>query len=238
MGGDNGRADLVLEVSGVRKRYGTAAGAALDGVDLEVGAGEFVAVMGPSGSGKSTLLNLVAGLDRPSEGRVVVGNVDLGKLGEGGLARYRRTQLGFVFQFFHLLEQMTALENVALPAQLGGRRHAEERARELLERLGVGDKAKEYPGRLSGGERQRVAIARALVNEPRLLLADEPTGALDSANGEQVMELLRELNGGGQTILQVTHDLALAERYASRLVLIRDGRLLPFSSEGRVGVGA
>jgi putative ABC transport system ATP-binding protein len=134
--------------------------------------------------------------------------------------------VGFVFQFFNLLEQMTAAENVALPAQLGGRRKAEERARELLERLGMGGKAKEYPGRLSGGERQRVAIARALVNEPRLLLADEPTGALDSQNGERVMDVLTELHGEGQTILLVTHDRGLAERYAGRTVELRDGRVV------------
>jgi putative ABC transport system ATP-binding protein len=214
-----------VELEGVGKTYRLAPAPALAEVSLTIERGEFVAVMGPSGSGKSTLLNLVAGVDRPTTGRVVVDGIELGRLGEGGLARYRREQVGFVFQFFNLLDNLTVVQNVLIPAQLagGGGRAVHARALELLERFGIAGRADAYPGRLSGGERQRVAIARALVNRPALLLADEPTGALDSRNGEQVMDLLAELNGAGQTVVLVTHDPALAARSARRLISIRDG---------------
>ena len=217
----------VVELRGVSKAYGTAV-SALSGVDLGVQAGEFVAIMGPSGSGKSTLLNLVAGLDRPSAGQIVVEGTELGRLNESALSRYRRRRLGFIFQFFHLLNNLSVLENVLLPAQLAGMKGsvAKARAQELLHQLGIASKTNQYPARLSGGERQRAAIARALINRPALLLADEPTGALDSRNGEQVMELLVELNQAGQTILQVTHDHNLAARYAGRVVFLRDGRVI------------
>src|SRR5437879_9895815 len=184
--------------------------------------------MGPSGSGKSTLLNLIAGLDRPTSGSVMVGLTDLGRLGESGLARFRRDHIVIVFQFVHLLPNLTALENVLIPAQLKGRTSADATGRKLLEQLGIQDVAERYPARLSGGQQQRVAIARALINQPALLLADEPTGALDTHSGEQVMELLGRLHGDGQTILLVTHDAKLATRNAARVISVMDGR-----SEGR-----
>jgi putative ABC transport system ATP-binding protein len=201
---------------------------ALDHVTLDIEAGELCAVMGPSGSGKSTLLNLVAGLDQPTGGRVVVDGTDLTGLGESALARFRRRKLGIVFQFFHLLPSLTVMENVLIPAQLAGVRtsRAEPRARDLLRRLGIADTARRFPAHLSGGQQQRVAIARALINEPRLLLADEPTGALDSASGTQVMELLRDLHRDGQTVLLVTHDARLAARHAERVVSLIDGRVI------------
>ncbi|MFJ7158655.1 ABC transporter ATP-binding protein [Streptomyces sp. NPDC101118] len=216
---------VVVRLDGVHKEYGDAK--ALDGLDLEIRAGEAVAVMGPSGCGKSTLLNMVAGLDRPTAGRVEVRGQDLGALGETGLALYRRHHIGMVFQFFNLIDDLPALDNVALAAQLTGTpaRQARRRALELLDELGVADRRDSYPAALSGGERQRVAVARALMNRPALLLADEPTGALDSRSGEQVMDLLIDLNQIGQTLLIVTHDPKLATRCASRLVEMADGRV-------------
>jgi putative ABC transport system ATP-binding protein len=183
--------------------------------------------MGPSGSGKSTLLNLIAGLDRPTSGSVVVHGNDLGKLNERGLALYRRRQIGIIFQFFNLLDDLPALDNVALAAQLTGVKAAQARKRalELLDELGVANRRNIYPAQLSGGERQRVAVARALMNRPAVLLADEPTGALDSRAGEQVMDLLLDLNQIGQTLLMVTHDERLATRCASRVVEVADGRV-------------
>jgi putative ABC transport system ATP-binding protein len=217
----------VVELRGVSKTYGTAV-SALTEIELSVQAGEFVAIMGPSGSGKSTLLNLVAGLDRPSSGEIVVAGQALGRLSESQLSRYRRNRLGIIFQFFHLLNNLSVLDNVLIPAQLAGQKGSVARARalELLAQLGIASKAGQYPARLSGGERQRAAIARALINQPALLLADEPTGALDSRNGEQVMELLLELHRAGQTIVQVTHDHNLAARYAQRVIFLRDGRVI------------
>jgi putative ABC transport system ATP-binding protein len=218
----------LVELSDVRKVYdGGTQHPALNGVSLGVERGEFLAVMGPSGSGKSTLLNLVAGLDRPTSGRVLVDGRDLGRAGEAELARYRRSGVGFVFQFFNLLGSLTVLENVMVAAQLAGSgtAAARQRARELLAQLGIADQAARYPARLSGGQQQRVAIARALVNRPLLMLADEPTGALDTRSGEQVMELLVEVNRGGQTVLLVTHDAKLAARYARRVVSLVDGRV-------------
>jgi putative ABC transport system ATP-binding protein len=206
---------------------------ALRGVDVTLEAGEFVAIMGPSGCGKSTLLNLVAGLDTPSDGEIVLAGIELGGRDENELARIRRAHIGMVFQFFNLLEEMSALENVMLPAATAGAtgRGAERRARDLLDLLGLADKARELPGVLSGGERQRLAIARALANEPTLLLADEPTGALDSGGGLEVLELFRRLHGGGQTILLVTHNQQVAEA-ADRIVPMKDGRLLEGSGAG------
>jgi putative ABC transport system ATP-binding protein len=200
---------------------------ALRRVDLTVEAGEFVAITGPSGSGKSTLLNLVAGLDTPSAGEVVLTGVPLTGKDENERALVRRQHIGIVFQFFNLLESMRALENVALPAAVAGasRRQAQQRALDLLDVLGLGDKAHELPGALSGGERQRLAIARALANRPTLLLADEPTGALDSDRGREVLELFRRLNADGQAILLVTHDQRVADA-AGRIVRMRDGRVL------------
>ena len=218
----------VLTVRGVRKTFEAenAPVRALRGVDLTVAEGEFVALMGPSGCGKSTLLNLVAGLDTADEGEISVAGEEVTGRSEDDLARLRRRHIGLVFQFFNLLEGMTVLENVALPAVIAGRRRkmAETRAADLLDLLGIGDKARAVPGVLSGGQRQRLAIARALANEPTLLLADEPTGALDSEGGEEVIELLRRLHDGGQTIVLVTHDGGVAAA-AGRVVRMRDGRI-------------
>jgi putative ABC transport system ATP-binding protein len=216
----------LVELTAVSKTYDRAGGPpAVDEVSLDIEGGEFTAIMGPSGSGKSTLLNLIAGIDRPSEGRVRVAGEDLDRLSEARLARFRRAQLGFVFQFFNLLGNLTVLENVLLPAQLQGTRPAPARARamELLARLDIAELADHYPARLSGGQQQRVAVARALINQPLLLLADEPTGALDTHSGEQVMELLQGLNQEGQTVLLVTHDAKLATRHAGRVVTLIDG---------------
>ena len=217
-----------LTVQGVRKTFEAenAPVRALRGVDLEVGENDFIALMGPSGCGKSTLLNLVAGLDRPDEGQIWVADEEVTGRSEDDLARLRRRHIGLVFQFFNLLEGMTVLENVALPAVIAGRKRkmAETRARDLLDLLGIGDKATAIPGVLSGGQRQRLAIARALANEPTLLLADEPTGALDSQGGAEVIELLRRLHRGGQTIVLVTHDPDVASA-AGRIVRMRDGRI-------------
>jgi putative ABC transport system ATP-binding protein len=215
----------VVRLENVRKEYGDTT--ALDGVCLEIRAGEAVAVMGPSGCGKSTLLNMVAALDRPTSGTVVVQGEDLGEMNETRRALFRRHRIGMVFQFFNLLDDLPALDNVALAAQLIGApaKQARARALELLDELGVADRRNRYPAALSGGERQRVAVARALMNRPALLLADEPTGALDSRSGEQVMDLLLDLNQIGQTLLIVTHDQRLADRCASRVVELADGRV-------------
>ncbi|WP_433215592.1 ABC transporter ATP-binding protein [Dactylosporangium sp. CS-047395] len=215
----------VVRLDGVRKEFGGTT--ALDGVSLTIEAGEAVAVMGPSGCGKSTLLNMIAGLDRPTAGHIAVHDEDLGQLSETGLALFRRRRIGMVFQFFNLIDDLSALDNVALAAQLMGirARQARRRALELFDELGIADRRNAYPAVLSGGERQRVAVARALMNRPALLLADEPTGALDSRAGEQVMDLLLDLNQIGQTLLLVTHDAALAERCASRVVELADGRV-------------
>ncbi|MDF5754662.1 ABC transporter ATP-binding protein [Spongiactinospora sp. TRM90649] len=216
---------VVVRLDGVSRQYGETA--ALDGVSLEIRAGEAVAVMGPSGCGKSTLLNMIAGLDRPTGGEIVVNGQDLGRLGETGLTLFRRRHIGMVFQFFNLIDDLPALDNVALSAQLTGvsGRQARRRALELLDELGVAGRKDAYPATLSGGERQRVAVARALMNRPALLLADEPTGALDSRSGEQVMDLLIDLNQIGQTLLIVTHDPGLATRCANRLIEMADGRV-------------
>jgi putative ABC transport system ATP-binding protein len=218
--------EVVVRLMEVRKDFGGYT--ALDGISLEIRAGESVAVMGPSGCGKSTLLNMVAGLDRPTTGTVLVNDQDLGKLNETGLALFRRHHVGMIFQFFNLIDDLPALDNVALAAQLTGSpaRQARRRALELLDELGVAGRKDIYPAALSGGERQRVAVARALMNRPALLLADEPTGALDSRAGEQVMDLLIDLNQMGQTLLIVTHDPQLATRCAGRLIEVADGRVL------------
>ncbi len=219
--------DALIRLDDVTKRYDGSGRAALDGIGLEVATGEAVAIMGPSGSGKSTLLNLVAGLDRPTRGTVTIAGERIDGLGETALARFRRQQVGMIFQFFNLLDDLTVLDNVLLPAQLGGLRRADARARadELLAGLRIAEHAHAYPARLSGGERQRVAIARALVNRPALLLADEPTGALDTVAGEQIGDVLLDLHRAGQTLLLVTHNPDLAVRYASRTVQLVDGKI-------------
>src|SRR5229473_1169533 len=219
-----GMSELV-QLTDITKVYQGGVTGALNGVSLILEEGEFTAVMGPSGSGKSTLLNMVAGLDRPTSGSVVVAGTDLGRLGEAGLARFRGDHIGFVFQFFHLLPNLTALENVLIPAQLKGA-VVPGRALELLDLLGIKEVADKYPARLSGGQQQRVAIARALINNPTLLLADEPTGALDTHAGDQVMGLLGQLHRDGQTILLVTHDAKLATRHAARVISVVDGKIV------------
>jgi putative ABC transport system ATP-binding protein len=217
-----------MEAHGVRKTYESEGVPvrALRGVSLKVADDEYVAIMGPSGCGKSTLLNLVAGLDTPTEGEIWVGGESLKDKDENELARMRRVHIGIVFQFFNLLEGMSVLENVALPAVIAGtkRKQAESRARDLLDLLGLADKHQAAPSVLSGGQRQRLAIARALANQPTLLLADEPTGALDSEGGLEVLELFRRLHSGGQAILMVTHDQTVADS-ATRIVTMRDGRI-------------
>jgi ABC-type lipoprotein export system ATPase subunit len=216
----------VLRARDLRKQYGQGDGLvrAVDGVDLEVAAGETVAVMGPSGCGKSTLLHLLGGLDRPSAGEVWLGGRRIDQLVERALARMRRSDVGFVFQAFHLMDELTAIENVELPALLDGRspRAARRRSAELLERVGLADRAGFLPSALSGGQRQRVAIARALSSQPLVVFADEPTGNLDSAATMDVLRLFDSLHQAGQTLVVVTHDERIAAT-ADRLISMRDG---------------
>jgi len=227
----------LLEMHAVVKRYrrGGEDVVALGGVDLAVEAGELVALVGPSGSGKSTLLQIAGGLDVPDAGRVVVDGRDLAGLSVAERARARRRQIGFVFQFFHLLPTLSVAENVELPLLLDRRRNRAARVRMLLERVGVDHRAGHLPAELSGGEMQRAAIARALAGGPELLLADEPTGNLDSATGAAVLELLAELVGeAGTTLVMVTHDEAAAAR-ADRVLHLRDGRLTDAVEPAPVG---
>lgn len=225
-----------IRVSGVFKSYNTEGVPvrALRGVDLTVDRGEFVALTGSSGSGKSTLLNLIAGLDRPDEGEISIVGQSLPHKSDDDLARLRREHIGFVFQFFNLLDGVSVLENVALPGLVSGlrRKQAETRARDLLDLLGIGDKAHQSPLDLSGGQRQRLSIARALANDPAVLLADEPTGALDSESSSEILELMRRLHTGALTILLVTHDPEVAAA-AQRSVRLADGRVTP--STGAAG---
>ena len=226
--------NALVQLTDVTKRYDSDAAPAVDEVSIAVAPGEAVSIMGPSGSGKSTLLNLVAGLDRPTSGEVRVGDQRVDRLTETGVARFRRRQVGMIFQFFNLLEDMTVADNVILPAQLAGMKTKAARARagELLTALRIEEHADAYPARLSGGQRQRVAIARALVNRPPLLIADEPTGALDSATGDEIGELLLDLNESGQTLILVTHNPELAARYTRRVIQITDGRVTASSPIG------
>jgi len=204
----------------------------LKGVDLAVRRGEFVAIVGASGSGKSTLLHILGALDKPNKGVVTFEKRDLSSFSNGELNRFRNKTIGFVFQFYHLLDELSVLENVYLPAMTGKsvlgwlacRRWAKNRARELLTQLGLAERAKHKPYQLSGGERQRAAIGRALMNEPELLLADEPTGNLDSATGNGILEVLETLNRAGQTVVMVTHDERIAQR-AGRIVTLADGKI-------------
>ncbi|SDM80735.1 ABC transporter ATP-binding protein [Maricaulis salignorans] len=200
---------------------------ALDGVSLAIEAGEYVAIMGSSGSGKSTLMNLLGALDRPTSGLLRVAGEDLGTLGPEAVARFRNRTIGFVFQQFNLLPRTSAAENVALPLVYGGVAHAERRERALarLEQLGLGERTDHHPSQLSGGQQQRVAIARALVNDPQILLADEPTGALDSKTSEDIMAIFDQLNREGITIILVTHEQEVAD-HARRQIVFRDGRVL------------
>jgi len=225
---------LILKAERLHKSYrmGATAVKVLKGVNLAVEQGQFVAVIGASGSGKSTLLHLLGGLDRPNEGTVCFDERDLSRMRARELNRYRNEMVGFVFQFYHLLDELNVLENVFLPAMvsrgivgwLGSRAAARRRAQELLEQLGLQDRARHKPYQLSGGERQRVAIGRALMNEPRLLLADEPTGNLDSATGNDILAVLERLHQAGQTIVMVTHDERVARR-AQRVITLTDGKV-------------
>jgi ABC-type lipoprotein export system ATPase subunit len=216
----------VLRARGLRKEYGRDAALvrAVDGVDLDVAPGETLAVMGPSGCGKSTLLHLLGGLDRPTAGEIWLAGQRADRLTERALARMRRDAAGFVFQAFHLMDELTAVENVELPALLAGRspRAARRLAADLLERIGLADRASFLPAALSGGQRQRVAIARALANQPEVVLADEPTGNLDSAATLEVLRLFERLHAAGQTLVVVTHDSRIAAT-ADRMISMRDG---------------
>ncbi|MFE2419427.1 ABC transporter ATP-binding protein [Streptomyces hokutonensis] len=216
-----------IRLRSVCRRYGAGDSAvtALDQVTLAFPEGTFTAVMGPSGSGKSTLLQCAAGLDRPTSGAVVVGGTDLTKLNETKLTLLRRERIGFVFQSFNLLPSLTAEQNVALPLRLAGRRPAKARVREVLDQVGLGDRARHRPTEMSGGQQQRVALARALITRPEVLFGDEPTGALDSQTGREVLKLLRGMvDTDGRTVVMVTHD-PVAASYADRIVFLVDGRV-------------
>ena len=217
----------LLSLDAVSKRFhrGREEVVALDEVDLELDEGEFLALVGPSGSGKSTLLHLAGGLDQPDSGRIELDGRDLATLSTGDRAQLRRRQVGFVFQFFHLIPTLTVAENVELPLLLDGARNSDGRVAEVLGRVGLADRAAHFPGELSGGEMQRAAIARALVSKPRLILADEPTGNLDSATGTEVLDLLcAQVTGAGAALLMVTHDAGAAGR-AARVLHLKDGRI-------------
>lgn len=224
---------MSIRLQAIYKHYrmGETRVAALDGVDLTVAAGEFVAIMGPSGSGKSTLMNILGCLDRPSGGSYLLDGREVAGLNEEELARVRNEKIGFVFQSFNLLPRMSALDNVALPLVYAGVPREERlgRAAEKLQQVGLGDRLQHRPNEMSGGQRQRVAIARALINDPSILMADEPTGNLDTRSGTEIMQLFAQLHAQGKTILLVTHEADIAAR-ARRIITLRDGRIV--SDEG------
>ena len=232
-------AEPVIRVRDLHKNYrmGSDTIHALNGVDCAIRANEYVAVMGPSGSGKSTLMNIIGCLDRPTTGEYWLSGENVSKLGDKSLARVRNRRIGFVFQTFNLLPRATALQNVEIPLMYGGvgRRQRRARARDTLERVGLKDRMKHKPSELSGGQRQRVAVARALVNEPEILLADEPTGNLDSRTGEDIMDLFDTLYDAGQTIILVTHETHIANR-AHRHVQLHDGVVTQDHSRSRTDV--
>lgn len=227
--------DVLLRAEGLKKSYkmGATKVKVLTGADLAVKKGDFIAIIGASGSGKSTLLHILGALDKPDTGTVAFAGRDLSRFGAGELNRFRNKKVGFVFQFYHLLDELNVLENVYLPVMAGRsvpgwflcRKWAKNRAAELLQQLGLSERAKHKPYQLSGGERQRVAIGRALMNEPQLLLADEPTGNLDWATGNSILDVLEKLNRTGQTIVMVTHDDRIAQR-ANRIVTLVDGKIV------------
>ena len=226
---------MLIEIRDLVKVYrmGTVEVRALDGVSLEVKRGDYLAIMGPSGSGKSTLMNLIGCLDTPTSGTYRLNDQEVSELDDDELARIRNKEIGFVFQTFNLLARTSALENVEVPLIYAGmpRKERRERAIELLGMVGLGDRMDHQPSELSGGQRQRVAVARALVNHPSILLADEPTGNLDSKTGEEIMALFDELNDKGNTIILVTHEEDIA-RHAARVVRLRDGRVLDDTRQG------
>jgi putative ABC transport system ATP-binding protein len=218
----------MIQLTGVSKTVmsGSEPLTILHPLTMRIPRGRFVAIIGPSGSGKSTLLGLMAGLDSPTSGSIAIDGVDITRLGEDDLAKLRGEKIGFVFQFFHLIPSLTAYENVAVPMEIAGSRDAARRARQLLEEVGLTDRAHHYPAQLSGGEQQRVALARALANDPPIVLADEPTGNLDSRNGRHILGLLKTIHQSrGTTLVLVTHDAELAAMADARLVL-RDGRVV------------
>jgi putative ABC transport system ATP-binding protein len=232
---------VIIDLQGIRKTYrsGALEFEALCGIDTAIAEGEYVAVVGPSGSGKSTLMNIVGCLDNPTEGRYLLAGEDVSTMTEAELAEVRNRRIGFVFQQFNLLASMPAWRNVELPLVYAGLHRAErrERAVRALERVGLGDRIDNRPGELSGGQQQRVAFARALVTEPTMILADEPTGNLDSRSTADVLDLLDELHGSGRTIVLITHEHDVAAR-AGRNLVIADGQIVSDSPTGRVGVGA
>jgi putative ABC transport system ATP-binding protein len=222
-----------IELKGIRKNYriGDSEFAILKGIDLEIDVGEFIALMGPSGSGKSTLMNIVGCLDRPSSGRFILLGQDISQTLDDELARIRREELGFIFQTFNLIGRISVLKNVEVPMMLSGvaRERRRSRALELLESVGIADRSDFSPTNISGGERQRVAIARALANDPKIIIADEPTGNLDLKNSEEVMKILSQLNRDGRTIIMVTHNPEITGN-CSRVIRLRDGRILESAS--------
>lgn len=224
-----------IEATGLVKRYKVGASVvnALDGMDLALHKGDMCALMGPSGSGKTTLLNMLGGLDSPDEGSVRIGRIELARLNEGQRAAFRRSNVGFIFQFFNLIPSLTALENVLVPVMFE-RENRTKKATDLLERVGLGKRLDHLPGELSGGERQRVAIARALINDPVLVLADEPTGNIDSDTAREIVSLFRELNSEGKTLVLATHDRMVAGR-AGRVIKMRDGKVRGGPDTRRVG---
>jgi putative ABC transport system ATP-binding protein len=227
-------AESIVTATDVRRRFGEGAAAveALDGVSVSFERGRFSAIMGPSGSGKSTLLHVLAGLDRPTGGSIVLDGVELSELDEGGLTELRRDKLGFVFQFFNLLPVLTAEENIVLPLSIAGRDPDREWLERLIETVELGDRRTHRPAELSGGQQQRVAVARALVSKPAVVFADEPTGNLDSRSSEEVLRLLRQaVDEFGQTVVMVTHDPEAAS-YADQLVVLRDGRVVHTAAAG------
>ena len=226
-------ADIEAQNLSRNYRMGESEIRAVNDVSFSIAAGEFVALLGTSGSGKSSLLNLIAGLDTPTAGSVAVAGRDLARMSREELARYRRSTVGMVFQAFNLVAAMTVLENVVLPMRFAEvpREQRLTRARTAIERVGLGHRLDHRPSELSGGEQQRASLARALVNSPQLLLADEPTGNLDSRTGSEIMDLIHTIHGEGTTVLMVTHERPLAERYASRFVFLRDGKLVDDLSE-------
>lgn len=224
----NNNLETVIELKSLTKRYDDEAGVydALKGVDLSVNKGDFVAIMGPSGSGKSTLMNIIGLLDRPTKGEYILDNTNTNKLSDRKLANFRRDKIGFVFQNFNLLPRFNLMQNVELPLiyKRVGARERRKKVMEVLKSVGLGDKAKNRPNRLSGGQVQRAAIARALINNPSIVLADEPTGNLDSKTGIEIMELLKDLNKKGVTIVVVTHNPEVSE-YADRTIIVKDGNI-------------
>lgn len=219
----------LIKLQGIEKHYfmGDNVVKAVDGIDIVVNDGEFVAIMGPSGSGKSTAMNLVGSLDLPTKGRILLEGHDISKLLESEVAQLRGKKIGFIFQSFNLVGNLTAKENVVLPMIFQGTnaKHREKRALEILDKLGLKDRMDHYPKELSGGQQQRVAIARALANNPNIILADEPTGNLDTHTGQKVMSILEDLHDEGKTIIIVTHDPKLAEAYARKIYWMKDGKI-------------